>query len=58
MLVMCAGQYFTTMIGDLGLHFYFETVVLFTTITVLLGLLLKDEVIAWAAADPPVINPS
>ena len=58
LLVMCAGQYFTTMIGDLGLHFYFETVVLFTTITVLLGLLLKDEVIAWAAADPPVINPS
>jgi hypothetical protein len=53
LLFMCAGQYFTVMISDLGLHFYFETVVLFTTFTVLLGLLVKDDLVLWATADPP-----
>ncbi|HTQ02871.1 MAG TPA: discoidin domain-containing protein [Polyangiaceae bacterium] len=52
LLFMCAGQYFTVMISDLGLHFYFETVVLFTTLTILLALLVKDDVVAWATADP------
>lgn len=52
LLFMCAGQYFTVMISDLGLHFYFETVVLFTTVTILLGLLVKDDVVAWINAEP------
>jgi hypothetical protein len=49
---MCAGQYFTTLVTDLGLHFYFETVVLFTTLTVMLGIMVKDEIAAWIAAPP------
>jgi hypothetical protein len=57
LLFMCAGQYFTVMISDLGLHFYFETVVLFTTLTVLLALLVKDDVVAWATADPDGMGP-
>lgn len=52
LLFMCAGQYFTVMISDLGLHFYFETVVLFTMLTVLLGLLVKDDLVRWANAEP------
>jgi hypothetical protein len=58
LLFMCAGQYFTVMISDLGLHFYFETVVLFTTLTVLLGLLVKEDVVAWATAEPDVVSSS
>jgi hypothetical protein len=52
LLFMCAGQYFTTLVTDLGLHFYFETVVLFTTLTVMLGIMVKDEIAAWLAAPP------
>lgn len=58
MLFMCAGQYFTVLIPDLGLHFYFETVVLFTTLTVLLGLLVKDDVVAWATMEPNGLGPT
>jgi hypothetical protein len=58
LLFMCAGQYFTVLITDLGLHFYFETVVLFTTLTVVLGLLVKDDVIAWGKAEPEAVSPS
>jgi len=58
MLFMCAGQYFTVLIPDLGLHFYFETVVLFTTLTVLLALLVKDDVVAWATMEPNGLGPT
>jgi len=58
MLFMCAGQYFTVLVPDLGLHFYFETVVLFTTLTILLGILVKDEVIAWVKTPPEAVSPS
>jgi hypothetical protein len=57
LLFMCAVQYFTTMIPDLGLHFYFETVVLFTTVTIILGLLVKDDVLAWAKGPSSVRVP-
>jgi hypothetical protein len=59
LLFMCAGQYFTTLVTDLGLHFYFETVVLFTTLTILLAILVKDEIVAWIGAPPPeAVSPS
>ncbi len=58
LLFMCAGQYFTVMISDLGLHFYFETVVLFTTVTVILALLVKDDLVAWANAEPDAPSPT
>src|SRR5262249_46939186 len=50
LLFMCAGQYFTTMVTDLGLHFYFETTVLFTTLTLLLGVLVWDDIVRFATA--------
>jgi hypothetical protein len=56
LLFMCAAQYFTVMVSDLALHFYFETVVLFTTVTILLVLLVKDDLVAWAKAEPPAPN--
>jgi hypothetical protein len=56
--VMCAAQYFTTMVTDLGLHFYFETVVLFTMLTVVLGLLVKDDVKRWLSAAPIAPEPT
>jgi hypothetical protein len=40
---MCAVQYFTVLVPDLGLHFYLETVVLFAMLTILLGLLVYEE---------------
>lgn len=58
LLFMCAAQYFTVMIPDLGLHFYFETVVLFTTLTILLGILVKDDVVAWVNSRPEAVSPS
>lgn len=58
LLFMCAGQYFTTLITDLGLHFYFETVVLFTVLTLILAFLVKDDVVAWANTAPEPVKPS
>jgi hypothetical protein len=46
------------MVSDLGLHFYFETVVLFTTLTVMLALLVKDDVMRWATQAPPAAPPA
>jgi hypothetical protein len=54
---MCAAQYFTTLVTDLGLHFYFETVVLFTMLTVLLGLLVKDDIARWLDTPPTTPEP-
>jgi len=58
LLFMCAAQYFTTMVTDLGLHFYFETVVLFTTLTILLGILVKDDVKRWLREPKTEVSPS
>jgi len=54
MTAMCSVQYFTTLVPDLGLHFYLETVVLFATLSVLLGILVFDEVAAWWRREPPL----
>ncbi len=58
LLFMCAGQYFTTLVTDLGLHFYFETVVLFTTLTILLGILVKDDIIRFVRGNEAQVSPS
>ncbi|HEV8551404.1 MAG TPA: discoidin domain-containing protein [Polyangiaceae bacterium] len=58
LLFMCAGQYFTTMVSDLGLHFYFETTVLFTSLTLLLGVLGWDDIVRFAKAEPPKLGSS
>jgi hypothetical protein len=50
---MCAVQYFTTLVPDLGLHFYLETVVLFAMLSLLLGLLVFEDVAAWINREPP-----
>jgi len=52
MTAMCAVQYFTTLVPDLGLHFYLETMVLFATLNVLLGILVFDDVAAWMRREP------
>lgn len=49
---MCAVQYFTTLVPDLGLHFYLETVVLFAMLTLLLGIMVFEEVSAWMTREP------
>jgi hypothetical protein len=52
---MCAVQYFTTLVPDLGLHFYLETVVLFAMLTVLLGVLVFEDVAAWVNREPVAV---
>ena len=52
LLLMCAVQYFTVPIPDLGLHFALETVVLFCMLTILLGLLVYEDAAAWFAVEP------
>jgi hypothetical protein len=49
---MCAVQYFTTLVPDLGLHFYLETVVLFAMLSLLLGILVFEDVAAWVNREP------
>jgi hypothetical protein len=46
LLLLCAAQYFATLVDDFTLHFYLSTVLLFTTLTVVLTILV--------AADPRV----
>jgi hypothetical protein len=53
--VMCAAQYFTTLVPDLGLHFYLETVILFTMLSVLLGILVFEDVAAWVNREPATV---
>jgi hypothetical protein len=56
---MCAVQYFTTLVPDLGLHFYLETVVLFGMLTLLLGILVFDDIVAWMNREPaPAATPA
>jgi hypothetical protein len=43
LLGLCAAQYFTVLITDLGLHFYLATVLLFAAYTLLLGLVLYAD---------------
>ncbi len=50
--LMCALQYFTVPVPDLGLHFYLETVVLFVMLTVLLGLMVFEDARAWFDREP------
>jgi hypothetical protein len=50
LLAMCAAQYFTVPVTDLGLHFYMATVLLFTALTVMLLLLAREDVLALAQA--------
>jgi hypothetical protein len=54
LLLMCVAQYFTTLVSDLALHFYYSTVVLFAALTVIAFLLLRADpsVRAWLAAPP------
>ncbi|HET8937173.1 MAG TPA: discoidin domain-containing protein [Polyangiales bacterium] len=54
LLLMCAGQYFTTLESDLTLHFYYSTVSLFAALTVMSIVLLRADpsVHAWLAAPP------
>jgi hypothetical protein len=53
--VMCAAQYFTTLVPDLGLHFYLETVILFVMLSVLLGILVFEDVVAWVNREPAAV---
>jgi hypothetical protein len=43
LLLLCAAQYFTVLIGDKGQHFYFATVLLFTTILAILVRLVSRQ---------------
>jgi hypothetical protein len=51
---MCAVQYFTTLVPDLGLHFYLETVVLFAMLSLLLGIMTFEDIAAWMKREPAV----
>ena len=42
-LGLCAAQYFTVLVGDLGLHFYLATVLLFVAYTLLLAIMLQAD---------------
>jgi hypothetical protein len=52
LLGLCAAQYWTVLVGDLGLHFYFSTVLLFAAYTVVLTLILRADLRAGLAARP------
>ena len=52
LLGMCAAQYFTVLETDRGLHFYFGSVLLFATMTVLLVTLARRNVNATSAGIP------
>jgi hypothetical protein len=54
LLAMCAAQYFTTLVSDLTLHFYYSTVSLFAALIVMSTVLLRADpsVRAWLAAPP------
>jgi hypothetical protein len=54
LLLMCTAQYFTTLVSDLTLHFYYSTVSLFAALTVMSTLLLRADpsVRAWLATSP------
>lgn len=43
LLGLCAAQYFTVLVGDLGLHFYLATVLLFVAYTALLAIMLQAD---------------
>jgi hypothetical protein len=43
LLALCAAQYFTVLVADLGLHFYLATVLLFVAYTLLLSILLWSD---------------
>jgi hypothetical protein len=43
LLALCAAQYFTVPVTDLGLHFYLATVLLFAALTVMLVLLVRQD---------------
>jgi hypothetical protein len=45
LLAMCAAQYFTVPVTDLGLHFYMATTLLFAALTVMLVLLVRQDVL-------------
>jgi hypothetical protein len=54
---MCAVQYFTTLVPDLGLHFYLETAVLFAMLSVLLAILVLEDARAfWRREPEPVAS--
>jgi hypothetical protein len=50
LLGLCAAQYFTVLVSDLGLHFYLATVLLFVAYTLLLALMLHADARAARAA--------
>ena len=52
LLLMCAAQYFTTLVSDLALHFYTSTVTLFAALFVMSFVLLRADptVRAWLSA--------
>ncbi|HTU56889.1 MAG TPA: hypothetical protein VMF89_00620, partial [Polyangiales bacterium] len=54
LLLMCAAQYFTTLVPDLALHFYTSTVTLFAALFVMSVVLLRADptVRAWLADRP------
>jgi hypothetical protein len=52
LLGMCALQYFTVLVPDLALHFYFESAFLILTLTVVLCLFLYERVRDWLWATP------
>jgi hypothetical protein len=45
LLGLCAAQYFTVAVTDLGLHFYLATVLLFAALTAMLVLLVRQDVL-------------
>jgi hypothetical protein len=55
LLLMCAAQYFTTLVSDLALHFYTSTVTLFAALFMIMIVLLRADpsVRAWLASPAP-----
>ena len=45
LLAMCAAQYFTVLVTDLGLHFYLATALLFAALTTMMLLLVREDIV-------------
>ncbi len=51
LLALCAAQYFTVLVGDLGMHFYLSTTLLLATLLVVFVLLLSGDLRRWLAEE-------
>jgi hypothetical protein len=58
LLGLCAAQYFTVMVTDMALHYYFATVLLFAAFTAILLLLMRPNVPDGSGAHAGSIEPA